>query len=215
MTRQSPHSPRCRGFTLIEVSIALVILSMIMLATVSSLRSFGNTQVKVDEVTARVGEMRVVGKFLRAAIEGAMPVPNAGQGTLFPDGDDQAGRRVGTLFWGSRQQMIWAAPLSGGPDFGGLYAVRLNRDDDRLLLRWQPYKRGGNWREWESIKPHVLTEGVESIALDYRITWHQDWVTEWMPANTNPVAVRLNLKVNGRFWPELVVRLDDGRMNSL
>ena len=202
------------GFTLIEVSIALVILSMIMIATVSSLRSFGSTQIKIDEVTARVSEVRVVGEFLRESIEAAVPVPNAGRGALYPEDDDDGARRFGTLFWGSPQQLIWAAPLSGGPGFGGLYAVQLSTDRDRLVLRWQPFQRGGAWREWGTIKPHVLTDGVQSLSLEYRATWHDDWAKAWLPANANPVAVKLNLKVEGRFWPEMVVRLDDGQVNA-
>jgi general secretion pathway protein J len=55
---------RSRGFTLIEVMIALVILSLIMVATLSALRTFGNTQTSLDRMVARVDEIRTVSAFL-------------------------------------------------------------------------------------------------------------------------------------------------------
>ena len=45
---------RGRGFTLVEVMIALVIFSMIMVATISALRAFGNTRLTVERLTGRV-----------------------------------------------------------------------------------------------------------------------------------------------------------------
>ena len=36
--------PRSRGFTLVEVMVSLAVLSLILLATVSALRTFANTQ---------------------------------------------------------------------------------------------------------------------------------------------------------------------------
>ena len=63
---------RRRGFTLIEMSVALVVLSLIMLATVTALRTLGNTQVAVDRLTLRNDEIRSVSSFLRDALESAI-----------------------------------------------------------------------------------------------------------------------------------------------
>ena len=49
-----------RGFTLIEVVVALSILSLLMLAVISALRTFGNTQVSLEKLTDRVDQMRTV-----------------------------------------------------------------------------------------------------------------------------------------------------------
>ena len=58
-----------RGFTLVEVVVALTILSLIMLATVTGLRTLANTQGTLERVTARIDEVRTVSGFLRDLME--------------------------------------------------------------------------------------------------------------------------------------------------
>ena len=69
---------RARGFTLVEAVVALTILSMIMVATIATLRAFGNTNIAIKQVTQRVDEVRVVSAFLRNTIGNAMPVSREG-----------------------------------------------------------------------------------------------------------------------------------------
>lgn len=61
-----------RGFTLVEVMVALSILSLLLLATISALRTFGNTQVSVEKLTNRVDEVRTVSGFLRDTLQSAV-----------------------------------------------------------------------------------------------------------------------------------------------
>ena len=60
------------GFTLVEVVVALTILSLIMLATVTALRTLANTQGTLERVTARIDEVRTVSGFLRDLMEAAV-----------------------------------------------------------------------------------------------------------------------------------------------
>ena len=54
-----------RGMTLVEVTVATVIFSMIMLATVTALQTFAGTYAKLEEITARTTQMREADRFLR------------------------------------------------------------------------------------------------------------------------------------------------------
>ena len=47
-----------RGFTLVEVMVALTILSLVMMATVTGLRTLANTQTAIERATHRVDEIR-------------------------------------------------------------------------------------------------------------------------------------------------------------
>ena len=53
-----------KGMTLVEVTVATVIFSMIMLATVTALRAFAGTYAKLEEITARTAQMREADRFL-------------------------------------------------------------------------------------------------------------------------------------------------------
>ena len=57
------------GFTLVEVIVSLGILSLIMLATISALRTFGQTQVSLDKMIDRVDEVRTVSGMVRGAAD--------------------------------------------------------------------------------------------------------------------------------------------------
>ena len=58
VTGPPTHTSRQRGFTLVEVMVALTILSLVMLATVTGLRTLANTQVAIERMTSRVDEVR-------------------------------------------------------------------------------------------------------------------------------------------------------------
>ena len=61
-----------RGFTLVEVMVALTILSLVMMATVTGLRTLANTQGAIERTTNRVDEIRSVSSFLRDLLESAV-----------------------------------------------------------------------------------------------------------------------------------------------
>jgi general secretion pathway protein J len=206
---------RDRGFTLIEVMIALVIFSMIMVATISALRTFGNTRLTVERLTGRVDELRLLSNFLRNTIGAALPV--ARYGDSFP-AEANLGSH-GVFFLGFPSEVIWVAPVMGGAGFGGAHILHLSLDNDQLVLRWHPYQTNVTGIDWGQLPRRVLLEDVERLILGYRTEpWLSEggpvWVEEWTGAFSNPAAVRLSIKAAGRFWPEIVIRLDHGELNA-
>ena len=80
------------GFTLVEVVVALAILSLVMLATITGLRTLANTQVSLVRMTERVDGMRAVSSFLRDTLESAAVGSSSGGG-LAMGGGAAAGNR--------------------------------------------------------------------------------------------------------------------------
>ena len=54
-----------RGFTLVEVMVALTLLSLVMLVLGSAIRSMGASAERIDARSASIDEMRVATTFLR------------------------------------------------------------------------------------------------------------------------------------------------------
>ncbi len=127
---------RPRGFTLLEVMIALTLLSMIMVATITAMRTLGNTKSTMEQVTNRVDEIRVVSEFLRNTIGAAMPVLRVGSS---PEAFSDAGN-YGTYFSGDATHLMWVSPLVAGADMGGAFVMQLALVEDRLELKWHPYQ---------------------------------------------------------------------------
>lgn len=198
-----------RGFTLLEVMVATTLLSMVVVATLAAMRTFGNTRATLDQVTGRVDEVRAVSEFLRGRLTAAMPVARLG-GSV---NDVRANGSYGTYFLGDSRQVTWVAPFVAGTSLGGVFVMRLEHTDGVLTLRWAPYQREADDIDWARIKPRVLARSVESFEVGYLATYDGDWEAQWLGAQENPVALRLSVQASGRYWPELVVHLGGAALN--
>ena len=113
-----------KGMTLVEVTVATVIFSMIMLATVTALRAFAGTYAKLEEMTARTTQMREADRFLRVILRSAINHPD--------------------FFEGGLHTLQWVAPIDRVGSAGGLQHLRLTREGNRLARyerAWQLYER--------------------------------------------------------------------------
>lgn len=200
---------RAKGFTLIEVMVALTLLSLIMVATIAALRTFGNTKVTLERVTNRVDEIRVVSGFLRNTVGAAMPVMR--EGAIDDTLEDTAG--FGTYFWGDSTHLVWVSPLVAGTSLGGTFVMQMTYRDDKLEIQWHPYVSSVEALHWGDVESRVLLDDVDEFELAYLSAFGDEWVDEWAGIGANPVAVRMNIKSHGKYWPELVMRLDLGERN--
>ncbi|MFK7974762.1 MAG: prepilin-type N-terminal cleavage/methylation domain-containing protein [Halioglobus sp.] len=200
------------GFTLLEVLIALTLLSMMMVAVVAAMRTFGNTKATLETVTGRIDEVRLVSEFLRTSLEGTLPVVRVGGGAL---GDQKEGGTGDTFFSGNSHSIVWVAPLVAGASVGGSHVMHLKKVDDRLELTWRPYQRNFEDFAEAELVPKVLMESVEAFSVGYKATHGGDWLEEWGGHQFIPVAVRLNIRAHDRYWPEIVVRLTGEPVNVL
>lgn len=200
---------RPRGFTLLEVMVALTLLSMIMVATITALRTLANTKTSVAQVTNRVDEIRVISEFLRNTIGAAMPVVRVGSAAEdFLDGD-----AYGTYFTGDTTRLMWVSPLVAGADMGGAFIMQLALVEDRLELKWHPYQSDVLAVNWNELEPRVLLQSVDDFQVGYLAAYGGDWLDLWAGAQRNPAAVRISIRSGGRYWPELVIRLSGAELN--
>lgn len=189
-----------RGFTLVEVMVALAILSLVLLGAVSGMRTLGNTQASLQRVTERVDEMRTVSGFLRDLFDSAIVGSNIGGLSL------GGGGREATYFRAGEGFVEWKTRLLFGESFGGSYVVRVVREGDQLVLRWLgPSRILLGDKPWEEAPSRLLTEGVEEFTVAVRDEFDSDWQTQWEESNTSPALVRLRVNARGRFWPDLIM----------
>jgi len=188
------------GFTLVEVMVALTILSLVMLATVTGLRTLANTQVAIERQTDRVDELRTVSSFLRDTMESALVGAESG-------GLSMGGSKRGSgYFEMTDDALAWKATIQFGENFGGSYLVRVAKEDDSLVLRWQEESGGGQSLEWEQAQQRVLVEDVQAFELSWRRTYQSEWLGQWEKGDV-PGWVRLQVQASGRYWPELIMQV--------
>ncbi len=187
-------SKQARGFTLIEVVVALTILSLIVLATLTAMRTLGQTQAKLESRAENTARMRAVSDFLRHNLEQARPV------LLF-----QFGVSSGRYFYGTQQELIWAVPMPIPGMQGGLASVnmRVNEDNQLVLL----VREGVNFMPWGDETAYVLANFVTELDIGYRASRWDEWVSEWPMEENPPSHVRINIRVGERYWPELIMAI--------
>ena len=191
------------GFTLIEVVVSLAVLSLILLATVSALRTFANTQVSLDAMMGRVDEVRTVSGFLRDMFEGSVAGKQQGGGLSFGG----SGGSELAYFEGTPQWVEWKAPVLFGEVYGGTQLLRLIKEEGALKLYWQDPPAQHAAVDWNEKNSRILVQKVEEFQLSFKPEFNADWQnTEWEGKGA-PALVRLSIKAAGRHWPDLIIQV--------
>jgi general secretion pathway protein J len=197
---------RSRGFTLVELTIALVLMAAIAALLYGSLslsvRSWDGGEAKMQQVA----DLRTTQTYLRAQIGAEYPqrmLKIAG----FP-----------LLFTGERDEMRYAAALPPRVAQGGVYYFRLAvvRDGDRSLLVQERVIPDVNALEvpaFSGAERSILAEGVAELRIAYfgRPADAGDavaptWLDRWDDKQRLPILVRIDVKPEkGAAWPTLVV----------
>jgi len=195
-----PTQYRVSGFTLVEMMVALAVMSMIMLATVTALRTLGSTQVSLERVTVRNDEIRSVSAFLRDALESAV----LGTST----GGLSAGGGLGdfTIFEARPSSLMWKTTLLMGESMGGSFVVRVALEEQDVVLRWQQAGSPGELREWNTAPQRTLVTDVDQFAVAYRRGFGGTWEQEWDRRGA-PDLVRLRIQADERFWPDIIMQV--------
>ena len=196
-----------RGFTLLELLVAITLLAVLMAALFGALRLGARVWETGEARLDASARIQVVQNFLRQQLAATIPLiettrdPRALGGLLF------AGTSEGLRFVG-----LLPEHLGAGASLMEL-ALRpaQGRGPGDLVLRMRPLDPGDGEAPGEE---RVLVTAVERLELAYfgpgqpgaAPTWWQ----EWQGQRSLPRLVRLRLAFptgDGRRWPELIVGL--------
>jgi general secretion pathway protein J len=202
---------RQRGFTLLELLVAITLLGVLMAALFGALRLgarvWENGEARLD-ASARV---QVVQNFVRQQLGQTVPLtavgddPRAAPAMVF----------VGTS-GGLRFVSLLPAHLGGGVSLMEL-ALRPSPDGGELqdlMLRMRPLDLTGDGTTRPEPEERVLIAAIASFELAYfgvgRPGAAPVWWQEWEGQQTLPALVRMRIgfpERDRRRWPELIVAL--------
>lgn len=203
---------RQRGFTLIEILIAMTLLGLLMAMLFGGLRLGTRAWEASDVRSADLARLEAVQGFIRRALTGAYPLVNTG--------DDDAKRKI--TFTGGAQAVAFTALMPAHFGVGGFYTITLAVEDGvdgaRLVFRRQLYRSGneeapppppaGTIEE----KEKILLDGFSKAEFSYFGASGSDetpsWQDEWQDPKSLPDLVRLSVTFadgDARSWPELVI----------
>ena len=195
---------RVRGFTLIEVLIAMVLLVAGLALAFATLGAATRTAARGEAMADRSERMRSVEGFLRTRLTGARPIPF----------DIDQSRAIAVRFIGERERMRFVADI---PDYlgrGGPYLHDFKVEDAgdgvRMTLSLSMVQSGKAVAERDARPPEMLVEGLRAVRLRYRSLDQDgrlgDWLDTWEATEQLPLLVEVTMiDRDGAPWPPLVV----------
>jgi general secretion pathway protein J len=193
-----------QGFTLMEVLIAMTLLSIMVVLLFASLKTCADSWEKGEAKIAAVNEVAVVYQFFKRHLATAQPLRNdfkPEDSTFSFQGDAH------TL------SFVSAFPASAAKAGLQLFSLRmLEEDDDRYLqVTLTPFFAPPKGEELPKDEVTLLNH-VQSISLAYfGNTQNGDegaWQQEWLERDNLPRLVKISIELNNSaVWPDMVIEL--------
>jgi general secretion pathway protein J len=204
---------RNAGFTLLEVMVAILLLTIIMSTAYGALRLGARSWEAGITRAIETGDFRTAAGFLQRQISQTVAMTWPGE---------NAGR---ITFLGKHDQLRFIGPAPQQQAFAGLFeyslAVQTEGFEKQLVLSYVPFDPDGE--SFQTPKPgqqQILAENLTAVSFEYygvntvtgaRTTtataaWHRDWAVDAMQL---PELIRVQVQAGPAElqWPELIITL--------
>lgn len=218
----TPTFRHAMGFTLIEVLIAMTLLSIMVVLLFTSMRICAQSWEQGENKITDVNEVAVVYNFFQRHLSLAIPLwndfltqndPNAAS-QLESGGLTENENKIFS-FQGKKQflQFVSAFPASAGRSGMQLFSIQPQQQDGEQVINvtltpFFPVAEGEEWRPEEV----VLLRHVSDFTLSYfgaaDAGSDGSWQDEWLEKDVQPQLVKISINTtNGVFWPEMIIEL--------
>ncbi len=200
-----------RGFTLVELLVAMTILSLITGLIFSGLQFGTKVAGDLQSEVAHTQKVHLVQRMLRKQLQHAAPMTRK---SIESTGE--------VAFEAKYDSIEFIATMSAGTGYSGLYRVRIGIEEDfsrgngnkKLTLASSALVpeddfRGGVPKLREVVVFENFSDG-EFMYRDSAEAGTDGWVSEWRNSRKLPALVRLSLRgaaSRSDEWPDLIVAL--------
>lgn len=203
-SRIPPRAHFHAGFTLVELLVTMLLLSMIMVGLASVMRSTGQAQDRIELRLSQVDDFRVARGFVDTVL-GRVSARRAAR--LLQVGESPF------QFTGRAQELVWVGVMPARFGMGGRSFFRLalerGRSGPSVILRFAPWDGGTGYPDWSAAESFELAHSVTGFSLAYEDSWLPvpSWVPEWRRTDSLPARVRIDLTTEAGSWPLWIVPL--------
>jgi general secretion pathway protein J len=202
---------RDRGFTLVELLLAVTLLSMLMALTYGGLQAATRATDRGQKILQESGRLRMAHQFVRKQINQAIPLG-------FNQQEDVAAAMgeppLSEVFFGTPESIRFVGPMPGYLGFGGPQVQELNivnGDNGLELVLTHALLQGFEDANLDEREPIVLIDHIASAEFSFLARDEEGelagWVSDWEETAKLPVAMSLAIQFEeGAYteWPLLV-----------
>ena len=187
-----PQPASMRGFTLLEMMIALVLLSLIMTILFAGLRLGVSSWDTAERVVAETAEQELALRLIDRQLALAMPLML-----------EREGEPPRIAFEGEPTRVRWASPLPAHRGGGGIQWLTLELGEtargEGLVLRFRLLHPDTLDAPAERVEEtELLLSGVNSVVFSYfgrpANHWDGAWFNEWSDGDQLPELITLRLE---------------------
>lgn len=215
--RQRGKRIRQTGFTLVEMLLAMTLMSMLLALAYGGLRASTRATEKGQQILEDSSRIRMAHQFVRKQINQMMPL------AFYQD--ESSDQR--TVFLGDSQGIRFVAPMPGYLGYGGPQVQELyfERGDEGLeLVLSHALLQGFEESFLYQAEPIFLLGDIKSASFNYLGRDENGeldaWVQTWEQVDMLPAAVSVDIEFNEDVyirWPLLTtsVKVEAGGISSL
>ena len=214
---QASRLNRARGFTLVELLLAMALMSMLLALAYGGLRASTRATDRGQVILEESSRLRMAHQFVRKQLNQMVPL-------AFMEGE---GQKPKTVFEGSSDKIRFVAQMPGYLGFGGpqVQELTFERSDEGLaLVISHALLQGFEEEKLYERAPIVLLDRIEQAEFQF-LGWDEEgeltgWTSDWEDPQRLPLAVSLDIEfIEEVFvsWPRLTasVRVDASALREL
>lgn len=212
-----PKQIVARGFTLVELLLAITLMSMLLALAYGGLRASTRAADRGQVVLEESSRVRMAHQFVRKQLNQILP--------LAYEQDDEAKTRK--MFEGDRDSIRFVSPMPGYLSFGGPQVQELSiiaTEQGRGLVLSHALLQGFEEANLYEREPILLIDNIEDASFMFLGVDENgvltSWAPDWPETETLPKAVSLEIEFAEDViieWPLLTaaVRIDSSALQDL
>jgi len=208
---------RALGFTLVEMLLAMTLMSMLMALAYGGFRASTRATDRGQVILEESGRIRMAHQFVRKQLNQMVPL-------VFMESEDQEQR---SIFEGSSDSIRFVAQMPGYLGFGGPQVQELtfqHGEEGLVLVISHALLQGFEEEKLYERAPIVLLERIDQAEFQFLGLDEEGelstWSSDWENPETLPLAVSLDIEFDEEvyvMWPLLIasVRVDSQALKEL
>ncbi len=196
-----------RGFTLVELLLAITLLSILLALAYGGFRASTRATDKGQDILEESSRLRLAHQFVHRQLNQILPISFA----------DPESQELPIVFEGSSNTIRYVGPMPGYLGFGGPQVQELSivpSENGQALVLRHALLQGFEEANMDARAPIMLIDGIERAEFAFQGRDEQGeaaaWQTSWDESSILPLAVALDMGFSEEAhmeWPELVAAI--------